>query len=116
MGTRVAPTYANLFMGVLEQKILDNCPPHFHQHLHLWNRFIDDMLILLTDSWYSFQDFFNYINNFHRTMKFDEPCYDPLSNSCNFGPSGVRVLPLAAGINEGGHYWSERVACASGAN
>ena len=32
------------------------------------------------------------------------------------GPSGVRALPLAAGINEGGHYWSERVACASGAN
>ena len=22
-----------------------------------------------------------------------------------FGPSGVRVLPLAAGINEGGHYF-----------
>jgi hypothetical protein len=22
----------------------------------------------------------------------------------NFGPSGVRVLPLAAGINVGGHY------------
>ena len=36
-----------------------------------------------------------------------------------FGPSGVRALPLAAGRNEGGHYfryWSERVACASGAN
>ena len=34
-----------------------------------------------------------------------------------FGPSGVRVLPLAAGINEGGHYfryfWSER-RCADG--
>jgi hypothetical protein len=23
-----------------------------------------------------------------------------------FGPSGVRVLPLAAGINEGGHYFT----------
>ena len=22
-----------------------------------------------------------------------------------FGPSGVRALPLAAGINEGGHYF-----------
>ena len=31
----------------------------------------------------------------------------------NFGPSGVRALPLAAGINEGGHYWSER-RCADG--
>ena len=32
-----------------------------------------------------------------------------------FGLSGVRALPLAAGINVGGHYWSERVVCASGA-
>jgi hypothetical protein len=24
----------------------------------------------------------------------------------NFGPSGVRALPLAAGKNEGGHYFS----------
>ena len=35
-----------------------------------------------------------------------------------FGPSGVRALPLAAGTNEGGHYfsyfWSER-RCAGGA-
>ena len=34
------------------------------------------------------------------------------------GPSGVRALPVAAGTNEGGHYfryWSGRVACASGA-
>ena len=23
----------------------------------------------------------------------------------DFGPSGVRALPLAAGINEGGHYF-----------
>ena len=23
----------------------------------------------------------------------------------NLGPSGVRALPLAAGINEGGHYF-----------
>ena len=23
-----------------------------------------------------------------------------------FGPSGVRALPLAAGINEGGHYFA----------
>ena len=30
-----------------------------------------------------------------------------------FGPSGVRALPLAAGRNKGGHYWSERSACAA---
>ena len=40
---------------------------------------------------------------------------DDNSKETQIGPSGVRALPLAAGINEGGHYWSERVACASGA-
>ena len=34
-------------------------------------------------------------------------------NKLDFGPSGVRALPLAAGINKGGHYWSERSACAA---
>ena len=38
-----------------------------------------------------------------------------LSCLCLIGPSGVRALPLAAGRNEGGHYYSERVVCASGA-
>ena len=29
--------------------------------------------------------------------------------SSSFGPSGVRALPLAAGINEGGHYFGPSV-------
>ena len=46
----------------------------------------------------------------HGMRNYETPCY------CTFnivGPSGVRALPLAAGINEGGHYWSERSACAA---
>ena len=46
------------------------------------------------------------------------PClvFKTISTKRYFGPSGVRALPLAAGINEGGHYyryWSER-RCADG--
>ena len=44
---------------------------------------------------------------------------NPIGMSGNFGTSGVRALPLAAGINKGGpyfRYWSELSACASGAN
>ena len=29
----------------------------------------------------------------------------PIGKSRNFGPIGVRALPLAAGINVGGHYF-----------
>ena len=91
MGTRVAPTYANLFMGILEQKILDNCPPHLRQHILLWKRYIDDILIVWTDSWDSFLEFFDYINNYHQTMKYDEPCYESSTNSCNFPDLNISV-------------------------
>ena len=78
-------------MGVLEEKILANCPPHLRQHLHLWKRYIDDIFIIWKDSWDSFLEFFNYINDFHRTMKYDEPCYDPSTNSCNFLDLNISV-------------------------
>ena len=31
--------------------------------------------------------------------------YHVVCNNATIGPSGVRALPLAAGINEGGHYF-----------
>ena len=94
MGTRVAPSYANLFMGLLEKKMLNACPVNLKQHLLLWKRFIDDILIIWEGSWELFQEFFNFINNFHKTMKFDEPNYASESNSCDF-------LDLKISIHEG---------------
>jgi hypothetical protein len=42
---------------------------------------------------------------------------EDLGITSKIGPSGVRALPLAAGINEGGHYfsyfWSEQSVCAA---
>ena len=69
MGTRVAPTYANLFMGALESKMIENCPPHLRQFLHTWRQFME---------------FYNYLNSFNPTMKFDDPCHDSSNNSCDF--------------------------------
>ena len=42
MGTKLAPAYANIFMGKLEQAILSHAPykPLFYK------RYIDDILIL----------------------------------------------------------------------
>ena len=39
MGTRMAPPYANLFMGRVEHKILQ----FFHTFITIWKRFIDDI-------------------------------------------------------------------------
>ena len=42
MGTPMAPAVANLFMGWLERKILENSPVTLTQNQ--WKRFIDDIL------------------------------------------------------------------------
>ena len=39
MGTKVALAYANLFMGRLEELLINQAP----QHIHTWKRFIDDV-------------------------------------------------------------------------
>ena len=84
MGSRVSPSYANLFMSVLEKKILQDCPQNLKQYLFLWKRFIDDILCVWSGTWDQFMEFYNYINGYHHTMKFDTPCYNSEDNSCNF--------------------------------
>ena len=44
MGTRMAPSYANLFLGKFERDALLNSP---HQP-YLWLRFIDDIFMIWT--------------------------------------------------------------------
>ena len=46
MGTKMAPAYANLFMGKLEKKLKELGKPN----ILLWKRFIDDIFILWTGS------------------------------------------------------------------
>ena len=84
MGSRVSPTWANLFFGVLEKKIIQNCPQHLKDFIFLWKRFIDDVLLIFTGSWQQFEEFFEYLNSTHSTIKYDKPCYNPEENSCNF--------------------------------
>ena len=82
--SRVSPTWTNLFYGVLEKKILQNCPQHLKDFIFLWKRFIDDVLIIFTGNWEQFEEFFNYLNSTHSTIKYDKPCYNADDNSCNF--------------------------------
>ena len=51
IGTRVSPSYANLFMGVLEKRMIQNCPPHLKQFIYLWKRFIGDILLFWSGTW-----------------------------------------------------------------
>ena len=42
MGTKMAPSFANLFLGIFEIDALSNAPFHFHT----WWRFLDDVFVI----------------------------------------------------------------------
>ena len=46
MGTKMAPSYANLFTGRLEPKLQAQAP----HHIQMWKRYIDDIFIIWTGS------------------------------------------------------------------
>ena len=61
MGTRMAPSYANLFMAKLEQ---DLARPH------TWWRYIDDIFAIWQHGRESLTTFLEQINSFHPSIKF----------------------------------------------
>jgi hypothetical protein len=66
MGTRMAPSYANLFMAKLEQNFLANQPflPES------WYRFIDDIFMIWDHPAEELETFMKDLNKFHNTIKF----------------------------------------------
>ena len=66
MGTKMAPAYANLFMGKLEEHLIKLA----HNHIHTWKRFIDDIFIIWTGTITEFEQYMHTINQIHLTIKF----------------------------------------------
>ena len=66
MGTRMAPAYANIFMGKLEQDFLTTQPL---QPLTWW-RYIDDVFMVWTHGELGLNNFIRDLNNHHPTIKF----------------------------------------------
>ena len=66
MGTRMAPSFACLFMTKLEQQMLDSAPCR----PWIWWRYIDDIFFIWTREEDSLLTFIDHINSFHRTIKF----------------------------------------------
>ena len=66
MGTRVAPTYANLFMADFENRSVYTYPK---QPL-LWLRFIDDIFFIWPHGQVELDNFIKHLNNSHSTIKF----------------------------------------------
>ena len=67
MGTKMGPSYANLFVGYVEKRI-------FEQHTGpipgFFGRFIDDCLVTTSCSRVDLERFINFVDNFHPALKF----------------------------------------------
>lgn len=66
MGTKMAPSYANIFMGRLETRLLRHVPIKPFS----WLRFIDDIEMKWTDTREHLEQFLEIANNFHPSIKF----------------------------------------------
>ena len=72
MGTKLAPSYANLFMAKFEDKYVYTYP---HQPL-LWKRFIDDIFLIRPHGKNSLVEFIEHLNTVHPTIKFTSDISD----------------------------------------
>ena len=72
MGTKMAPAYANLFMGKLEEHLINLAP----NHIHTWKRFINDIFIIWTRTTAEFEEYIHTINQTHPTIKFTHEISD----------------------------------------
>ena len=70
MGNIMVPSYSGIFIGELEQKLIQ---PNADK-IKLWVRYIDDILILCSGSQLEFQTFLLNCNKLHPTIKFTGEC------------------------------------------
>ena len=66
MGTRVAPTLANLFMGYFEEKHVYS----YKLQPTMWVRFIDDIFMVWPHGKTELEAFINHLNRVHSNIKF----------------------------------------------
>ena len=68
MGTKCAPTYASIFMGLFEQT---HILPRIKEHILLYVRYIDDIFFVWRGSEAELKKFLDTINTLHPSIKFD---------------------------------------------
>ena len=88
MGTRMAPSYANLFMGTLEERMLSSAPNDLTPHLYF--RFIDDVFGIWLHGEAALKQFFEHANS----------CHPDISFTFEYGVS-VNFLDTLATISDG---------------
>ena len=66
IGTKMAPPYAIIFMGDLEEKLLKDCD----KKPLAWWRYIDDIFMLWQHGEKELEKFLEFLNCYHPTIKF----------------------------------------------
>ena len=92
MGTKLAPTYACLFMGWLEEDFLKN--KWKGKQPKLWKRFIDDIIFLWDDTLEELELFMRELNQHHSHIKF--------TANFNFETKQVPFLDMKVSIDQNG--------------
>ena len=87
MGTRMAPSYANLFLGKFEHDALLRAP--YQTYLWLW--FIVDIFMIWTEGLEKLELFVDYLNNLYSTIKF----------TCSHSFNIIPFLDVMVSVNDG---------------
>ncbi|KAJ8032026.1 hypothetical protein HOLleu_25430 [Holothuria leucospilota] len=88
IGTKMAPAYANIFMGVLERDLL--AASSFKPEV--WFRFIDDIFMIWTHGREKLMHFLQFINSAHPCIKF----------TCDYSLSSVHFLDVQVSTSQDG--------------
>ena len=70
MGTKMAPAYANIFMGDLEEKLIEE----YHTTPIVWKGYIDDVFCVWPGQPPDLENFVAYLNTKHHNIKFTYDC------------------------------------------
>ena len=68
MGTKMAPSYANLFMGVLEDRMINS---YAYKPL-VYLRYIDDIFMIWTEGEEKLNDFLSHCNQIYKNIQFEQ--------------------------------------------
>ena len=67
MGTKMAPSYANIFMTKLEEQLTHT----WDSRMQLWKRYLDDIFFIFRGQLHHLQQFEREANELHHTIKFE---------------------------------------------
>merc|ERR1711954_165592 len=99
MGSRSSPTFACIFMGMVEVFMLLRWHETGGMDPHMWKRFVDDIFFLWRGTKEELIEFIEFLNSSHRTIKFEYKEGEAFS----FETKAVNFLDLHVYIDRDGY-------------